>query len=80
MAKDPVCGMFVDEKSAKFKSQAGGQTYYFCAPGCKARFDANPKQFTAPAPAKPAPAAPAKPGAPPAKPAPKPAPKKSGCS
>lgn len=79
--------MYVDEKTAKFKSQAGSQPYYFCSPGCKTRFDANPKQFTAPAPAKPAPAAPAKPGAPPAKPgappakpAPKPAPKKSGCS
>ena len=72
MAKDPVCGMTVDEKTAKFKSQAGGQTYYFCAPGCKAQFDANPKQYTAAAPAKPAPAAGGKPGA-------KPAPKKSGC-
>jgi Cu+-exporting ATPase len=67
MAKDPVCGMHVDEKTAKFKSQAGGQSYFFCAPGCKARFDANPKQYTAPA--KGAPAAPGKP-----------APKRSRCS
>ena len=73
MAKDPVCGMFVDEKTARFKSQVGAQTHYFCAPGCKARFDANPKQYTAAAAAKPAPAAPGKPAA-------KPAPKKSGCS
>jgi Cu+-exporting ATPase len=46
MAKDPVCGMYVDEKTAKFKSQVGGQSYYFCAPGCKTQFDTNPKKYT----------------------------------
>ena len=39
MAKDPVCGMMVDEKKAKFKSDYNGKTYYFCAPSCKATFD-----------------------------------------
>lgn len=45
MAKDPVCGMEVDEKKAKWKSVYGGKTYYFCAPGCKAQFEKNPGQF-----------------------------------
>jgi YHS domain-containing protein len=42
--KDPVCGMQVDEKAAKFKSSYQGQTYYFCAQECKQKFDANPEQ------------------------------------
>ena len=29
MAKDPICDMEVDEQTAEFKSQYGGQTYYF---------------------------------------------------
>lgn len=46
MAKDPVCGMMVNEKTAKFKSEVGGQTYYFCAASCKTTFDKNPAKFT----------------------------------
>ena len=45
MAKDPVCGMMVDEKKAKLKSDYSGKTYYFCAPSCKASFDKNPAKF-----------------------------------
>lgn len=45
MAKDPICGMNVDEKTAKFKSDYMGKTYYFCAPSCKATFDKNPVKF-----------------------------------
>ena len=45
MAKDPVCGMMVDEKKAKFKSDYNGKTYYFCAPSCKATFDKSPAKF-----------------------------------
>ncbi len=47
MAKaiDPVCKMEVDPKTAKFKSEYKGKTYYFCAPGCKKSFDENPKKF-----------------------------------
>jgi YHS domain-containing protein len=47
MAKDPVCGMMVDEKTAKIKSQYRGKTYYFCAQGCKITFDKNPVKFAA---------------------------------
>ncbi len=45
MAKDPVCGMMVDEKKAKLKSEYMGKTYVFCAPSCKATFDKDPAKF-----------------------------------
>ena len=45
MAKDPICGMMVDEKKAKFKSDYNGKTFYFCAPTCKATFDKNPAKY-----------------------------------
>ncbi len=45
MQKDPVCGMDVDPKSATEKSEYNGQTYYFCAPGCKKQFDKNPERY-----------------------------------
>ena len=45
MAKDPVCKMMVDEKTAKFKSDYNGKTYYFCASSCKTAFDKNPAKF-----------------------------------
>ncbi|MGB8656588.1 MAG: YHS domain-containing protein [Candidatus Zixiibacteriota bacterium] len=45
MAKDPVCKMDVDEKTAKLKSEHKGKTYYFCAPGCKKAFDQNPEKY-----------------------------------
>lgn len=45
MAIDPVCKMEVDEKTAKFKSQHKGKTYYFCAAGCKQLFDKNPSRY-----------------------------------
>lgn len=41
MAKDPVCGMEVDEKKAAATSVHQGTTYYFCAKACKATFDTN---------------------------------------
>ncbi len=36
-AKDPVCGMEVDPKTAPAKSEYMGKAYYFCSPGCKKR-------------------------------------------
>ena len=45
MVKDPVCGMMIDEQTAAGKSDYQGQTYYFCAPVCKARFDQNPEKY-----------------------------------
>jgi len=46
MAKDPICGMNVDEKTAKFKSEHMGEAYYFCSQMCKATFDRNPIKYT----------------------------------
>ena len=46
MAKDLVCGMDVDEKTAKYKTLYQGKYYYFCAPGCKKSFEANPQKYT----------------------------------
>jgi Cu+-exporting ATPase len=43
--KDPVCGMQVEPAKAAATSEYRGQTYYFCSPGCKAKFDANPSQY-----------------------------------
>ena len=45
MAIDPICKMEVDEKTAKFKSEYKGKTYYFCAPGCKKEFEENPENY-----------------------------------
>ena len=45
MAKDPVCGMMVDEQTAAGKSEYQGKTYYFCAPICKKKFEAEPDKF-----------------------------------
>ena len=45
MTIDPVCKMSVDEKKAPLKSDYKGKTYYFCSPGCKSKFDANPSAY-----------------------------------
>jgi YHS domain-containing protein len=49
MARDPVCGMDVKEKEAAATSKYEGKTYFFCAPGCKKAFDANPEKYLKPA-------------------------------
>lgn len=41
---DPVCHMDIDPASAAGTSEHEGVTYYFCAPGCKAEFDADPEK------------------------------------
>ncbi len=45
MAKDPVCGMEVDEAKAAATATYEGKTYYFCATGCKKEFEANPSKY-----------------------------------
>jgi P-type Cu+ transporter len=37
MAKDPVCGMSVDEATA-IKAERDGKTYYFCCESCRQKF------------------------------------------
>ncbi len=41
-AKDPVCGMMVQQASA-LKTERGGRTYYFCSINCKKTFE-SPEQ------------------------------------
>jgi YHS domain-containing protein len=48
MAKDPVCGMAVDEKTAKWTSTYAGKAYYFCCEGCKKAFDRDPARYAKP--------------------------------
>jgi YHS domain-containing protein len=43
-ARDPVCGMTVDRKTA-LQSEWEGRTYYFCGVGCKDRFEADPARY-----------------------------------
>ncbi len=50
MEKDLVCGMQVDPGKAAGKSEYQGKLYYFCATGCKKKFDANPTQYVGNAP------------------------------
>ena len=38
-ARDPICGMAVDIRTAKYKSELDGKPFYFCCGGCKQTFD-----------------------------------------
>ncbi len=46
MAKDPVCKLDVDENKAAATTVYKGKTYYFCAQGCKTRFEKEPEKYT----------------------------------
>ncbi|MBI4571571.1 MAG: YHS domain-containing protein [Chloroflexi bacterium] len=45
LVRDPVCKMEVDPATAAARSEYQGQTYYFCAAGCKQTFDAEPAKY-----------------------------------
>jgi Cu+-exporting ATPase len=45
LQKDPVCGMMVDEKKAKFTTNRERKMIYFCSVACKASFDKNPQKY-----------------------------------
>ena len=45
MAKDPICGVEIEEQTAEFKSEYGSQTYYFCSQKCKEQFELRPEQY-----------------------------------
>ena len=45
---DPICDMEVEHAKAKAKglmSEYGGESIYFCNPGCKEKFDADPEAY-----------------------------------
>jgi len=55
---DPVCGMKIDPQTARGGSLVhGGETFYFCNPRCKEKFNAEPARYLKPkeTPHKPAP-------------------------
>ena len=45
MAIDPVCKMKVDVSAPAATSEYKGETYYFCAAGCRDAFDENPEKY-----------------------------------
>ena len=36
---DRVCGMWIDQETAPFRSTWRGETHYFCSKACKGHFD-----------------------------------------
>ena len=45
--KDPVCGMSVDPETTAHRAEHEGQSYYFCAAGCRTKFLADPARYLA---------------------------------
>lgn len=49
MARDPVCGMLVDKRTAQFTLPAPVNmpmdTLYFCSADCKSLFEQNPEKY-----------------------------------
>ncbi len=45
-AIDPICQMEVDtDNPPGGQSEYQGNSYYFCAPGCKVAFDGEPEKY-----------------------------------
>ena len=44
-AVDPVCGMTVDPTTAEHRATHDGEDYFFCNPGCRERFLADPDAY-----------------------------------
>jgi YHS domain-containing protein len=51
-AVDPVCGMRVVPGGTKLVTLYKGHSYWFCAEDCRKAFEANPKRYLEPKPAK----------------------------
>ena len=45
MAKDPICGMYVEEGKHALQTTRYGTTYYFCSETCLAQFQAPEKSL-----------------------------------
>lgn len=45
--KDLVCGMEFEEETASATLEYKGKTYYFCSPGCRDKFAADPEKYAA---------------------------------
>jgi L-lactate dehydrogenase len=46
MAKDPVCGMEIDEGKARHRTPHRGENYFFCSEDCKVKFESNPEKYS----------------------------------
>lgn len=46
-APDPVCGMTVAVRGARYTATYAGTTFYFCCGGCRERFAADPARYAA---------------------------------
>ncbi len=45
-AVDPICKMTVPKADPPGgTAEHGGETYYFCAPGCRQEFSSHPEQY-----------------------------------
>ena len=49
---DPVCNMEVTPATMEINAVVNGDTYYFCAEGCKKAFMENPEKYLSTKPAK----------------------------
>jgi Cu+-exporting ATPase len=45
MARDPICGMEVDESHAAASLEYKGKSFYFCSLSCYDAFDKDPKRY-----------------------------------
>jgi Cu+-exporting ATPase len=43
--RDPVCGMMVQPATASQQHEFENKTYYFCSPGCRENFIADPEKY-----------------------------------
>ncbi len=48
MARDPVCGMEVDESQAPASLEYKGRRFYFCALSCYEAFEKDPESYLVP--------------------------------
>ncbi|HET9460208.1 MAG TPA: heavy metal translocating P-type ATPase [Sphingomicrobium sp.] len=46
--RDPVCGMAVDTRTARFRHEIADATYYFCSQGCLDKFKSDPDRYLNP--------------------------------
>jgi Cu+-exporting ATPase len=47
MVQDVVCHMEIDPSESAGEVEHEGRTYYFCSPGCKEDFEADPAGYVA---------------------------------
>ena len=45
MPRDPVCGVILNDKTAKFKISHEGEKIFFCSVKCKKKFKRNRSKF-----------------------------------